>query len=524
MVRILFVAIAFLASISNTSLCRAESRPNIIVFYVDDMGWADWQRDSYLNPNGGLLYETPNLIELARQGFQVRNAYASSPVCTPSRASLFTGMSPARHGMTQLTHKAVNLQTPTMRDTLLADDNGSIRWKENLPLGNTLAEVLSLAGYKNAFFGKWHLSASADHASADPLNAGFDVAIGGGIQGSPSGFGGFFARDDGAWKLPGLRAKHGSSHKPDRYLSDVLTEKAGNFIEESALENTPFFVLISHYDVHTPNEIPSKRSKDYSDYLRFKQKRESLISEGYDLKRHNNPSYAWKLKKVDDSLGRILSLLNDPNGDGIKSDNIKDDTVIFFTSDNGGEASSTSNFPLRSVKGSCYEGGVRVPFVVSWTGNSKFQRGRVDYQSLVTTEDIYATVLELANAPCNENQREQLDGVDLCNLLEGASHKRDCVIWHYPHLANGNHDGIEFYSAIRVGAWKLIYFYDQQKYELYNLDEDISESNNVVKLREDMAIRLSAKLKDYLMSVGAVYPIKQGGDVDLEVTMGIYEK
>ena len=505
------------------STAQDSPPPNIVLVFVDDMGWADWERDATINPTGGLLYQTPNLLALAQQSVQLRNAYAAAPVCTPTRAALMTGMRPARNGMTQLTHKVTNHQTPTMRDTLVAGDNNSIRWEENLPLGNTLGEVLKTRGYQNAFFGKWHLANTNAETAANPLNAGFDVNVGGDISGSPNGVGGFFAGADGAWNLPGLRASDGADYASDKYLSDVLTEKAEEFIETSAASNDPFFVMMSHYDVHTPNQAPGINDEGFADYQAFVSRRNLLESQGVNLDGHRNPNYAWKLKKMDDSLGQLMSRLDDPNGDGLKDDSVRDNTVVIFASDNGGESSSTSNSPLRSVKGSAYEGGVRAPFLFSWTGNTHVQQGRIDNHALTSTEDIYSTLIDVAGiAP--PAVADQLDGVSLRGLMEGGSAEKSSVIWHYPHLANGNFAGREFYSGIRSGEWKLLYFYDDETYELYNVADDLAESNNLIEERTDIAHGLSLELRNYLVTVNAKYPIRQGyseGEVDAPPVVGL---
>ena len=362
---VLLVCCLVLSGAPFTPAWGQGSPPNIVLFFVDDMGWADWERDATNNPTGGLLYETPNMLALAQQSVQLRNAYSSAPVCTPTRSALMTGMTPVRNGMTQLTHKVTNHQTSTMRDTLIAGNNNSVRWVENLPLGNTLGEVLKTGGYQNGFFGKWHLADTNAETAANPLNAGFDVNVGGDISGSPNGVGGFFAGGDGAWNLPGLRTSDGASYASDKYLTDVLTEKAEEFIETSVSNNDHFFVMMSHYDVHTPNSVPGPGDEGYADYQAFIAKKNQLISQGVNLEGHSNPKYAWKLKKMDDSLGQLMSRLDDPNGDGMTNDSVRNNTVVIFASDNGGESSSTSNNPLRSVKGSSYEGGVRTPLLFS---------------------------------------------------------------------------------------------------------------------------------------------------------------
>ena len=493
----------------------ADAPPNILIFFVDDMGWADWQRDPRYNPTGGLLYETPHMLELARKGVTFRNAYAASPVCTPTRSALATGMTPARNGMTQLTDKVKNHRTKTMRDT---EADGSVRWVENLPLGNTLGEVMREAGYATGFFGKWHLGEEGN-PSGDPLRAGYQVNIAGCRKGAPQ-LNGFFAGKDGAWVgMPGLDPEDlGKDNRfaPDAYLTDVTTDFVERFITRNHAGGKPFFALVSHYDVHTPNQAPRPGMAGHEELVRFQEKKARIAKEGHKLQGHGNAAYAWKLFKMDQSLGRLLARLDDPDGDGDSSDSIRDRTLVIFASDNGGQLGITSNYPLRSGKGVLYEGGIRTPLIVSWTGRRDIPQGAVS-EALTSTEDLYTTATHAASAPLARGIARRLDGVSLLPVLAGKGSGREALVWHYPHLCNGRPDGLHFGSAIRSGKWKLVWFYDTGKYELYDLEADLAETINRLEAEPAVAARLSRQLHDYLVSVKAKYPIRFGEGEEKEV-------
>jgi arylsulfatase A-like enzyme len=220
---------------------------------------------------------------------------------------------------------------------------------------------------------------------------------------------------------------------------------------------------------------------------------------------------------MDQSVGAVLDRLEDPNGDGNTSDSVRDNTLIVFTSDNGGlygaEGSPTRNLPLRDGKGSMYEGGIRVPYLVSWTGNAAMRQGAVS-SARTSAEDIYPTVLDAAGVLGSSSvpQNTVIDGVSIFDGLEGAAFDRGFQYWHYPHVSpqdNGSTEisGGTFVSAVRKDAWKLIFFYDDRHYELYNLATDLAESTNVLAQNPTVALELSGALNSYLVQAGAQMPI-----------------
>ncbi len=478
-----------------TGQARAASRPNIVLFLVDDLGWTDWQQDPKFNPTGSVVYETPNLLRLAKSGQVFRSAYAACPVCSPTRAAIMTGKNPARLRLTDW------IPGPNVGTAKLTKP----KWRKNLAATEvTLAEALRAGGYATGFFGKWHLGERG--GAADPKQNGFDVNIGGGPFGSPTSAGGYFAAADGCWTgLPGLDTP--GAYPADKYLSEALTERAGEFIQQSTQQ--PFFLMLSHYHVHTPLEAPADLE------VKYQQKIDRLQSQGIELKDHTNATYAAMVEKMDQSLGALLDRLEDPNGDGDRRDSVRANTLICFASDNGGlwsaEGSPTRNLPLREGKGSMYEGGIRTPLVISWPGNTAIAPGVVT-QALTASPDLFATALDVAGL--SDSAPTAIDGVSLRTALEGHPFDRGELYWHYPHLSNQDKgskkiSGGAFVSAVRKANWKLIYFYENQGYELYNLATDEGETTNVLAAEPAIAAELSQALRHYLLRVDAQLPVSR---------------
>lgn len=489
------VASFFLSSVGFSPAGGAD-KPNVVLFFVDDMGWADWGR-STLNPQGSDVYETPNMQRLAQRGVVFDNGYASAPVCSPTRVSLLTGKNPARHRVTDF----------------IGAGNGGLggvtppaNWSQNLAGSDvTLAEALQAGGYATGFFGKWHLGQSGTTA-ANPLENGFQTNVGGTNSGNPGFAGGFFAGADGAWAgMPGL--DNPGTYESTDYLSDAISEKAAEFIADKAAADEPFFVNLSHYVVHTPIQAPANLVTKYTNKI-------AALGGAGAVAGHDNATYAAMVEKMDQSLGRVLDRLEDPNDDNDMSDSVLDNTIVVFTSDNGGltQFSVTNNRPLREGKGSMYEGGIREPYLVSWTGSANVQQGVVN-SSRVSTHDIYPTLLELTGVSGDAGQNSQMDGVSFSGALAGQQLERKAQLWHYPHYSPqdaGDNietvDGGQFVSALRDGDWKLLWFYERTEYELYNLGTDIGETNNVLAANPEVALQLSAKLRQRLIAVDAQMP------------------
>ncbi|MFB3826469.1 MAG: sulfatase [Bryobacteraceae bacterium] len=424
-------------------------RPNIIIFLVDDLGWAD------VGCDGSTFYETPNVDRLASQGVRFTNGYAACPVCSPTRASIMTGKYPARLHLTDWIPG--RRQWPTSK--LLAP-----QFEQQLALDETtIAEMLKPLGYTSAAIGKWHLGGG----SYLPEHQGFDLNIGGTERGSPPSY---FP----PYRIPGLEPRSERD-----YLTDNLTARAEQFIESN--RSKPFFLYLSHFAVHLPiGAKPEVAAKYRAKKVTGEQK---------------HPEYAAMVEGMDDSMGRILAKLDELG--------IANDTVIFYLSDNGGlryegksTAPITSNAPLRAGKGHLYEGGIRVPTIVRWPG--KLPAGVVN-DTPVCSVDLLPTIAEMTGA-----KRGVVDGVSLTPALrKGGALKRDALYWHYPHYSNqGGVPG----GAVRQGDWKLIEFYEDGHVELYNLRDDPGERNNLAPKLKQKAAELRKKLDDWRRSVNAVMP------------------
>jgi len=456
--------------------CSSEERPNVVFILVDDLGWSD------LGCYGSAFYQTPNLDSLAENSIRFTNAYSASPVCSPTRAALMTGRHPVRIGITDWipgmpagSHNNFMLNCP--------ED------LHNMPLEEvTLAETFRDQGYKTFFAGKWHLGESEEFW---PLSQGFDINQGGNHRGSPTFPGG-----------KGYYAPYGNpclSEGPEgEYLTDRLTDESIRFIESSG-EN-PFFLYLSFYTVHTPIQSCSDYDKFYLEKQRMlpDSGRMEFRKEHDGITRINqtDPRYASMVHSMDANVGRLLLSL--------KESGKMENTIVIFTSDNGGlsttpRAGPTSVLPLRAGKGWCYEGGIRVPLIIAYPGLKS--PGSISDQAVISM-DLYPTLTELAGV---EDQRDRLlDGQSLvpyCQNPEKVDNR--VLVWHYPHYHGSNwRPG----SAIRHKQWKLVEFYETQSVELYDLSVDLPEQNNLSETYPELADSLYHQLHQRLDELGADYP------------------
>ncbi|MGY8731291.1 MAG: sulfatase [Pirellulales bacterium] len=442
-------------------------RPNIVLFVADDLGWSD------LGYSGSSFYESPNIDALSKRGMVFTNAYSNGPNCAPSRASLISGMYTPRHGIYTVASSARGKSKnrrliPIENTTILRDDI------------DTLPEQLGALGYRTGHFGKWHLG-------ADPTTQGMDVNIAGREWGSPSG-GGYRS----PFSFPNLKVD-----EPGVYLTDRISEAACDFIRDS--KDQPFFVYLSHYSVHTPIQ-PKKKYVDH-----FKSK---TFDRG-----HNNSGYAAMIQSLDESMARVIKTLADQN--------LTENTVVIFVSDNGGHGGVTTNRPLRGAKGMLYEGGIRVPMIVDWPGKTTAGT-RSDLP--VIGVDLMPTILEMANAKIVGNSTEApRDGISLVSLLDGSSEEivERPLFWHFPSYLQGS--GVAGSAdpfrtrpagAVRLGDWKLIEFFETGRVELYNLVDDISETNNVALSNPDRTALLLQKLRIWRDVVNAPVPKELNPDYE----------
>jgi len=453
-----------------------QNRPNFVFILVDDLGWKD------LGVYGSTFYETPNLDKLAASGIMFTDAYASCPVCSPTRASIMTGKYPSRLNITDW----IPGDNPPGRVLTGNQD------KHQLPLEEvTIAEALKEAGYKTFFAGKWHLGDTGYF----PEDQGFDINLGGHHMGQPPG--GYYS----PYKNPKLE-----DGPEGEYLTDRLGDESARFINEN--HDTPFLLYLSFYTVHTPIQA----SKKYIDHYQTKigesgsGEDPGVIAEGISstVTRQVNPDYASMVASMDENVGKVLKALRD-NG-------IDKDTYIIFTSDNGGLTTvsgkwvaPTSVYPLRAGKGWAYEGGIRVPLIISGKG---IKEGGISSVPVIST-DFYPTILSLAGLPSKPEQH--IDGIDLSTLiLEGEQPVRKSIFWHYPHYhSSGWTPG----AAIRMGDWKLVEFFETGTIELYNLAIDPGEKNNQAEINPARRDELLMELKRLQEETGAIFPSKNSPDL-----------
>jgi len=440
-----------------TAQCDTGHR-NIVLFLIDDLGWKD------LGCQGSTYYQTPHIDALARNGARFTDAYSACAVCSPSRAAILTGKYPARLLLTDwLPSGRWDPQARLM----------SGRFLRGLPVEElTLAEALRNAGYRTANIGKWHLGSEPFSL---PEHHGFDVNIGGNAHGAP---GSYFYPYQGDWLIPGteLRAKWEvlPDGAADEYLTDRLTDEAVKFIDEN--KDQPFFLYFPHYGVHTPLQAKPEVVAKYA-----------AIPED---QRQGLPEYAAMVESIDDSVGRVV--------DTLRNLQLLENTVIIFTSDNGGFWKATDHAPLRGNKGAYYEGGIRVPLIIQWPGVA--QPGGVIQQPVIGN-DLYPTCLTAAGLPLLPNQH--VDGLDLSQLVQGqpASLEREAIFWHFPHY--NEHPSSVPSSVIRKGVWKLIETFDPAGYELYNLAEDLGETINLAETQPAKLSELREELDAWRSEVKA---------------------
>ena len=346
------------------------------------------------------------------------------------------------------------------------------RYISNLPLEEvTIAEALREHGYRTAFMGKWHLGTETYYY---PEHQGFDVNVAGRDYGAP---GSYFFPFTGKWKIPStgqtLHKKQPLTGKKGDYLADRLAEEAEAFIRKNA--DKPFFLMLSHYAVHTPLQGKPEKVAKYNAIPK--------------AKRQGEPAYAAMVESVDDSVGRVTGVLRELGLDK--------NTLVIFTSDNGGFARATSNAPLRANKGSNYEGGLRVPAIIKWPGGGK---AGMTSGIPITSTDFYPTILAAVGQPLRPHQH--MDGVDLTPLLAGESElKREALFWHYPHY--NRHPQNFPAGVIRAGDWKLMQAFESGEVSLFNLAEDIGETTNLATKHPNRARRMLGWLNEWQLKVGA---------------------
>ena len=443
------------------------SKPNVILINADDLGWSD------LSLMGSNYYETPNINKLAESGMTFYNAYASAANCAPSRASMLSGKYTTEHHIY----------------TVGNSERGNKKTRKLIPIKNNkildldfilISEMFKSEGYTNGIFGKWHLGPEGFY----PEQSGFDLNIGGCEKGGP-GPGGYFS----PYENPKIE-----DGPEGEYLTDRIGNEVVKFIENN--QNSPFFAYVPFYSVHTP--IQSKE-----------QYREKYLNKTSD-KYHNRPDYAAMIQSLDENVGKILNKIEELE--------LSEKTLIIFTSDNGGIRSISNQYPLRAGKGSYYEGGIKVPLIFSWKNKIKSQSKSLER---VVNIDFFPT---LKNIIGYKNDNLELDGVDLSPIFQEEKIEERALYFHFPiyleayNVQKDNGFDPIFRtrpgSVIIKGNWKLHHYFEDNNLELYNLKNDISESNDLSKVNTEKTLELFIDLKIWRDNRKAPVPNKLNPDYD----------
>jgi len=460
-----------LAAVRAAEQPAASKKHNVVFILADDLGVKD------LGCTGSTFYETPHIDSIAKNGMMFTHGYAASPVCSPSRFSIMTGKCPPRSGITDWIGGGTGKLAKIVNPLLPPPNTGALPFDET-----TLAEAFKANGYTTFIAGKWHLGSSPPQW---PEHHGFDINKGGYGQGQPANF-----------YAPYINPR--LEDGPDgESLNLRLGRETANFIEQH--KDRRFFAYLSLYAVHTPIQTTKEKWKKYRDKA---EKMGPLDRDRYKeddgfLARvvQDNPRYAGLVEEMDDSVGIVL--------DKLKELGLDKNTIVVFTSDNGGVSiargeSYTSVLPFRGGKGQDFEGGIRVPFLIQAPGITK--PGSVNPTPVIGT-DFYPTLLELAGLPLKPEQH--LDGVSLVPLLKGGAFAKRDLFWHYPHYAP---HGRGPSSWMRSGDWKLIHRWEDGRDELYNLAEDVGEQNELATKNPEKAKELRARLDRWLSDIGARIP------------------
>lgn len=502
------VAVFGISALSGVEAAES-TRPNILVFLVDDMGVMDTSVPFLTDAAGNAkryplndYYRTPNMRRLASQGIRLNNFYAMS-VCSPTRISIMTGQNAARH-------RTTNWINPR-RDNAGPQGPPQWDWRGLSASDVTLPRLLRKAGYRTIHVGKGHFGPD-DSEGADPLNLGFDVNVAGASFGAP---GSYYAekrygldtrRDHHA--VPDLQQYHGT----DTFLTEALTIEANKRLSDAVEAGKPFYLYMSHYAVHAPFDSDPRFAPHYRDSGKSKRAQ----------------AFATLIEGMDKSLGDLL--------DHLRSLGVAEDTLVLFLGDNGSDAplggphEVACAAPLRGKKGSHYEGGMRVPFIAAWakrSDNNPHQErlaipaGQIHGQ-VATVHDLFPTILDVAGTQAPENH--PVDGSSIQTLLTGQRDpaRREHFLMHYPHAPHRS----DYFTCYRDGDWKVIYHYfpseasEGSHYQLYHLAEDPFESTNLAASRPEKLRSMMRKLIDSLEAHEALYPVaKKGGSVPVKPKM-----
>lgn len=453
----LILSCLFLVFTACTRPKAVNDRPNIVVIIVDDLGWAD------LGVYGNTYFESPHLDKLAKKGMRFTRAYAGSHVCSPTRASLFTGRNPARVGLTNYLYGTKE------------DENSSVMsatYMDHLPLKEiTIAEELKKDGYKTGLIGKWHLGENTTFGMSDPIFQGFDVTEGFDYELLPV---------DKTYKWYKIGNQENAYELP--YLTDEITKNSIKFIEEN--KDSTFFLTVAHFAVHLPLQGEALLVDKYTNKINPRP-------EDY------HPVYGAMIEQMDQSVGKIIQSLED--------NELMENTIVIFVSDNGGLAvgeagdKPTVNTPLRAGKGTMYEGGIRVPMIAFW--KNKFDGGYIN-ESTISTTDIFPTLLNIVRG--TDEVSQVIDGENRLEAFQTRDKiERKALYFHYPHFSN---QGGRPTAAIIEENFKLIKSLETGETELFDLHKDQEESTDLSKVMPELSRRLSEKIDTWQQNVNAPMP------------------
>ncbi len=475
MKRIFTLLTTGLALASSSIFAQAKKQPNVIFILADDLGWTDTSLYGHTE-----FYKTPHVERLAKRGMTFDHAYSASPLCSPTRSAILTGLSPARTGLT-----SPNCHLPAVILEATAGTKGNPGNKAISPNGvtrldtsyPTIAKTLKAEGYATGHFGKWHLGPEP----YSPLQHGFDVDIP--HHHGPGPAGSYVA----PWKFRDF--DHDPEH-PNQHIEDRMAEEAVEWMEKQ--KDKPFFLNYWMFSVHGPFDAKEPLIKKYRGKVNPKDEQRC-------------PTYAAMIESMDDAIGTLL--------DAIDRLGLTDDTIIIFTSDNGGNMynvvegeSPTSNRPLRGGKASMFEGGVRVPAIVIMPGVVKPDTRS---KAVIQSEDYYPTLLTALDLKPAKGQ--QFDGTDFMPALKGRPFSRNSVFQYFPHNPPVP-DWVPPSISVHENDWKLIRLFHQgengkHRYLLYDLSKDIGEKKNLASTHPEKVTRLDAQIEAFIKDTKTVIPV-----------------
>ncbi|MEZ4905326.1 MAG: sulfatase [Spirosomataceae bacterium] len=473
MLKHVFHFFLFSYCLCGVAFAQIPQKPNVVFILVDDLGYKD------LGYTGSNFYETPHIDQLAKKSARFSKGYAACQVCSPSRGSIMSGLYPTRHGITDYIGAPIGTEWRKQnRNTVLLPPS----YQKQLALDyTTIPELLKQNGYATFFAGKWHLGGQGFM----PTDQGFDVNKGGNHAGHPASF------------FSPYKNENLTDGPAGENLEMRLANETVEFIKTHQAQ--PFFAFLSFYAVHSPIQTTQEKWQ----YFRDKAEKQGIKETGFAMERllpartqQDNPVYAGLVSAMDDAVGKVMKAL-----EALQLDK---NTIVVFTSDNGGVVSgdnySTNLAPLRGGKGYQWEGGLRVPLLISvpW-----LTAKGAEVKTPVNGIDFLPTLMELTHT--SQKPTQKIDGLSLVPLLKGQKLSERPLFWHYPHYGN---QGGEPCSIILSGSWKLIHYWEDDRNELYDLGKDITEQTDLAQTNAVTTKALYQQLQRWLKQTNAQLPQK----------------